>query len=173
MVSDKLAGHLDYFGLSRTGLLEPFWDLAAKGSHSFLEVSVKVENDRIYPGRSHLYHYLEERDIFRAWADFREFADALRDATAFQFDDGLFSRFEAALPGLDGALQLGVGVDLRNPPSHSRVKFGLAAEPLSPAMMFFLDELRPGQCPGGLRRHVRTAGFDLGFDGRSSLKVYP
>jgi len=169
----KLAAHLNYFGLPRDGTLDSFWNMVSKNYHSRLEVSVKVVREAMFPGRFHLFYYLEDRHIRRAWADFREFVQSVEQVNGVRLNEGVLRRFEDALPRLTDAVQFAVGIDLRAHLPDSRIKFGLVGEPMGSAMQLFLEELTPDRFPMPLLRHVRTGGFELAFDGGYRLKLYP
>ncbi|MES2776909.1 MAG: DUF5838 family protein [Bacteroidota bacterium] len=171
--SNKLNDHIGHFKLPLRGLLRHFYDLAAKDYHSMLEVSVKVQDGQVFPGRVALFYYLEEKDIFIAWKHFRAFVDRIRQEEGIVLHEAIIQKVEATLSQLEGSLQFAVGIDLREHLPDSRIKFGLVGEAMGPAMQLLLTEMEPGRFPPSLLRRIRTGGFDLHMDGRYSLKLYP
>lgn len=168
-----IAAHRSRFPVSKSP--EPtdaFMRLAARVAPCTVEVSVKVEVEQLHSGRYNLYYHGTRKSEFLHFA-LETFSEISR-AEGISLDDGLLRRFLD--PGVDDVAlsKVVAGIDLRESRALSRLKLWFMIAN-SPGLVERAIELH------GQRSEVDTlrfheeflVGFDMGFDGRSAIKLYP
>jgi len=152
--------------------IDAFTRLAARVAPCTVEVSVKVEGEQLHAGRYNLYYHGTRKSEFLQSA--LETFSEISQAEGISLEDSLLRQFLG--PGVDDEQlsKVVAGIDLRESRAHSRLKlwFMIAS---SPELVERAIELHGQRAEvDALRFHEEfLVGFDLGFDSRSAIKLYP
>lgn len=170
-----LREHREAFGVPDSPALTRFTELVGEARSCSLECSCKVEDGRLNAARFHLCY--QEPALREHVETAVRFFASVGAAEGVRLDDSLFRLFCDDGYDFSRSEVFVLGVDLRETKAESRIKawFKLGDYPEKIEEAFTLP--LPGEPDAMLRplvvRDGLLVGFDLHFDGRASVKLYP
>ncbi len=146
-----------------------------KGWHHRIEPSIKVDTDKFHPNRFNIWYWNQAQmpGVIKAFMQLVAFVEESKQGS---FDLDPYKELFKRGMKLSHARVLAIGIDLRpEKMESSRLKIGVALKNRHKELIrdYFDPQTGNLELDEFFYQNTNLIGFDFGFNGNTSIKVYP